>query len=253
MRIKLFENFNNPELLDNIKDIFQDLSDDDIVSIHTRYTQNEYDIPENTVMLFVYVPSDIVNSNNFEKLFEQKKKHFSIFQEVKNCIDRLKIAHNDSIDVYYEYYEDSDHNYVLELHISEGETTGGEFWKLSNDGLIRIDYDELKEYLKLPKNVNIGMSSDGSQKILGFYFKTAEDLDNHTKDLIDQMLKIKIQDKEMVADYTWTYGGFSGDDRSKYKIYKNYNRHRSTGYYDNREDIVHYISFGLNKDLNFNW
>lgn len=252
MRIKLFENFNNPELLDNIKDIFQDLSDDDIVSIHTRYTQNEYDIPENTVMLFVYIPSDIVNSNNFEKLFDQKQKHFHIFQEVKNCIDRLKIAHNDSIDVYCEYYEDSDQNYVLELHISEGETTGGDFWKLSN-GLIRIDYDELKEYLKLPKNVNIGMSSDGRQKILGFYFKTAEDLDNHTKDLIDQMLKIKIQDKEMVADYTWTYGGFSGDDRSKYKIYKNYNRHRSTGYYDNREDIVHYISFGLNKDLNFNW
>ena len=250
MRIKLLENFNNRELLDNIKDIFQDLSDDDIVSIHTRYTQNEYDIAQNTVMIFVYIPSDSVNSNSFEKLFDQKQKHFHIFQEVKNCIERLKIAHNDFIDVFCEYYEDSDHNHILELHISEGETTGGDFWKIVSDN-IRIDYDELKEYLKLPKNVNIGMSSDGSQKILSFYFKTEEDLDAHTKDLINQMLKIKIQDKEVVADYTWTYGGFSGDDRSKYKIYKNYNRHRSTGYYDNREDIVHYISFGLNKDLNF--
>lgn len=250
MRIKLFENFNKVELTNNVKEIFQDLIDDGFVEMQNP---NDEPIHQNIVYLYVLIPTDDVSSNNFDKLFGQKKRHFSVFQELKNSIDRLKIAHNEPIDVDYEYYENADGDSVIELYISEGETTGGDFWKSSNDGLIRIDYDDLKDHLKLPKNVNIGISSDGRQKILNFYFKTEEELEIYSKGLIEQMLKIKIQDKEMVAEYTWAYGGFSGGERSKYKIYKNHNRHTSTGYYDTRKDIVHYISFGLNKDLSFNW
>jgi len=46
---------------------------------------------------------------------------------------------------------------------------------------------------------------------------------------------------------------FENFDKGRYKIYKNYNRHKSTGYYDGRKDIVHYISFSLNPEFNIDW
>lgn len=245
---RFLESNNNDELSNNVKDIFQELIDDGYAEI---INSDVYDTKG--VVISINIPNDHVASNNFDNFFNQKKKHFSVFQSIKDCIDRLKSAHIEEIDVNYDYYEDAEHNYVIDIIITEGSVESGYFWKIDNDGLIRLDFDDLKEYLKLPKNVSIGMSSDGRRKLLAIYFKTEEELESYSKDIIEKMLNIKINDKELLEDYEWSYSTRSGAEMSKYKIYKNYDRHRSTGYYDNRVDIVHYIDFALNKDLNFSW
>lgn len=246
---KFLESKDNKELYNNIKDIFQELIDDGYVEFAP--TNDAYQ--SRGIFLSINIPGDHIDTSKFDVFFNAKKKHFEVLKNVKECIDRLKSSNIEDIDINFEYYEIEDFNYAIDLIISEGSVESGDFWKIDNDDKIVIDYSDLKEYLNLPKSVKVGMSSDGSQYILSFYFKTGEELESYSNDLIKDMIDYKIIDKDLVADYTWSYGGFSGNERSKYKIFKDYDRHRSTGYYDTQTDIVHYISFGLNKDLNISW
>lgn len=253
MRIKLFENFKNEELLENVKDCFQDLIDDDIAEIadSEEFTE-EF---KSSVIISCIIPSDKSSSTSFDSFYNQKKNHFDIITEVKNCVDRLKQVHNNDVDVNFEYYSDSDENLQIDFYISEGIGKIGDFWKISNDGLVRLDYDKLIDVLKIPK---VEFSRSFSGKIggndsysLGVYFKNESELDKYSKKLIDDMLNLEVDGKKLVADHKWSYSTSTGDEISKYKIYREYNRHRSTGYYDTKKDIVNYIDFGLNPELKY--
>ena len=98
-------------------------------------------------------------------------------------------------------------------------------------------------------NVKFSKSFSGHGSYsLRVYFKDKEELDEYSKKLIDDMLNLEVDGKKLVADHKWSY---TGDEISKYKIYREYNRHRSTGYYDRQKDIVNYIDFGLNPELKY--
>lgn len=249
MRIKLFENFKNDELLNSVKDCFQELIDEDIAEI----ADSEQFIEEfkSSIIISCTIPSGKSSSTSFDSFYSQKKKHFDLLTEVKNCIDRLKQVHNNDVDVNFEHYSDSDGDLQIDFYISEGIGKSGDFWKISNDGLVRLDYDKLRVVLNL-QDIKFSKSFTGHGSYsLSVYFKSKEELDEHYKKLIDDMLNIEVDGKKLIADHKWSYSTSTGDEISKYKIYREYNRHRSTGYYDNRKDIVNYIEFGLNPELKY--
>ena len=249
MRIKLFENFENNELLNSVKDCFQELIDEDIAEIadSEQFTE-EF---KSSIIISCTIPSGKSSSTSFDSFYSQKKKHFDLLTEVKSCVDRLKQVHSNDVDVNFEYYSDSNGDLQIDFFISEGTGKSGDFWKISNDGLVRLDYDKLRVVLNLP-NVKFSKSFSGyGSYSLSVYFKDKEELDEYSKKLIDDMLNLEVDGKKLVADHKWSYNTSTGDEISKYKIYREYNRHRSTGYYDSRKDIVNYIDFGLNPELKY--
>jgi len=232
MRIKLFENFKNNELLNSVKDCFQELIDEDIAEIadSEQFTE-EF---KSSIIISCTIPSGKSSSTSFDSFYSQKKKHFDLLTEVKSCVDRLKQVHSNDVDVNFEYYSDSNGDLQIDFYISEGTGKSGDFWKIS-----------------LP-NVKFSKSFSGyGSYSLSVYFKDKEELDEYSKKLIDDMLNLEVDGKKLVADHKWSYNTSTGDEISKYKIYREYNRHRSTGYYDSRKDIVNYIDFGLNPELKY--
>jgi hypothetical protein len=251
MIIQLFENFDKSELFHNVKDCFQDLIDSEVA----EFVDNEDLIEDfkSSIIVCCIIPKDKTDSTSFDEFFNQKKKHFNILSEIKSCLETLKQHHDDVIDINFDYSEDEDGELQINFYITEGTPEVGDFWKISNDGLLRLDYEKLKKYLKIPDSCQVSMSSTGSNKILSIYFKTEEELESHKEKLIKDILDFKIKGKEITAPTEWAYPASKPEDKGRYKIYKNYNRHRSTGYYDNRKDIVHYIQFSLNPEFNISW
>ncbi len=251
MRIKLFENFKNEELLQIVKDCFQDLLDEGFAEIaDSEEFIEEY---KSSVIICCTVPKDETDSSSFDSFYNQKKKHFDIISQIKNCLDRVRQAHTEEIDINFEYGADGNGDLQIDIYINEGSPESGEFWKIGKDGMLRLDFENLKEYLKLPKGCKISMSSTGRNKLVSIYFKSAEELESYQERVIGEFSSIKIHDKDLAVSNEWVYPAYRPEDKAKYKIYKNYNRHRSTGYYDNQKDIVHYIEFALNPELNPSW
>lgn len=251
MRIKLFENFKNEELLENAKECFQDLFDEDIAELaDSEQFAEEY---KSSVIICCTVPCDKTSSSSFDNFFNQKKKHFDVLSKIKESLERLRKAHTEEIDINFDYSEYSDGDLQIDLYINEGTPESGDFWKIGKDGLLRLDFDNLKEYLKIPKNCTITMSSTGINKLLNIYFKNQEELESYQKKTIEDFLNIKINGVELTSSTNWVYPPSKPEDAGRYKIHKNYNRHRSTGYYDNKKDIVNYIQFCLNPEFDISW
>jgi len=251
MRIKLFENFKNEELLENAKECFQDLFDEDIAELtdSEQFTE-EY---KSSVIICCTVPCDETSSSSFDNFFNQKKKHFDVLSQIKDCLERLRKAHPEEIDINFDYSEDSNGDLQINLYINEGTPEAGDFWKIGKDVLLRLDFDNLKEYLKIPKNCIITMSTTGRNNLLNIYFKNQEELESYQKKTIEDFLNIKINGIELTSSTNWVYPPSNPEDTGRYKIHKNYNRHRSTGYYDDKKDIVNYIEFCLNPEFDISW
>ena len=85
MKLKLFEEFKgNPDLLQNVKDCFQDLIDDEIVIISDNDQLIE-DYKE-VVCLFCELPSEETVTSNFEEFFEEKEKTFHIKDKMESYL-----------------------------------------------------------------------------------------------------------------------------------------------------------------------
>lgn len=243
MRIKLFENFKNVELLQNVKDCFQELIDDDIAYIPE-------DVPDDveSIIISLTIPEagrqEFVMSNTFEDFFQKKEKEFKLISEINNCIERLKKQHDETIDTNCDIYIDGSENLQIDIEISEGEPEVGEFYKIGKDGIIRLDFEKLKKYLNIPSNVKISISSGGTNvKYLSFYFKSEEEFESNKESLIKNILNIKIKGVELTSDHEWVY---PSKDKTRYQIQKKYDKIY-------RRQVYDHISFFLNPELEFNW
>jgi hypothetical protein len=243
MRIKLFENFKNVELLQNVKDCFQELIDDDIAYIPE-------DAPDDfeSIIISLTIPKaesqGFVMSNTFEEFFQKKEKEFKLISEINNCIERLKKQHDETIDTNCEIYDGNNGNLQIDIEISEGEPEIGEFWKIGKNGTIRLDYQKLKKYLNIPSDVRISISSGGTKvKYLSFHFKNDEEFESNKESLIKNISDIKINGVELTSDHEWVY---PSNGKSRYQIQKKYDK-------ISRRQVYDYISFFLNPELNFNW
>ena len=101
MKLKLFEEFKgNPDLLQNVKDCFQDLIDDEIVEIMD--SDNMVDEYKSTVCLYCNIPSDKIDTSSFDVFFESKEKIFNTLLDIKKCANRLHHIHTKEIDINFE-------------------------------------------------------------------------------------------------------------------------------------------------------
>lgn len=246
MRLKLFENFiDEDELLQVIKDCFQELLDDDNIEI------DEIDNPngKNSIQLCFFTPEH-QTTYTFENYFDFYKNKFDFILNVKNCVERLKKMYDGDLDFSFEEY-DSNEQFIIS--ISEGSSQVGDFWKITPDEMLRFDFNKLREYLNLSVKNEIHLVTSGSEyKAIDIYFKSVEELDELKESVIKKLIDYKINNKDLFTEKAWVHPP-SDKDISKYKITRNYNRHRSTGYYDNKKDIVNTITFAISKDFDVYW
>ncbi len=102
--------------------------------------------------------------------------------------------------------------------------------------------------LKLFENFN----EDELLQVIKDCFQELLDDDKLKESVIKKLIDYKINNKDLFTEKAWVHPP-SDKDISKYKITRNYNRHRSTGYYDNKKDIVNTITFAISKDFDVYW
>jgi hypothetical protein len=242
MKLKLFENFiDEDELLQSIKDCFQDLLDDDDVQIE--------EVTISTIQLCFFTP-EYQTTYTFENYFDFYKNKFDFILNVKNCVERLKKMYDGDLDFSFEEY---DRNDQFIISISKGSSQVGDFWKITPDEMLRFDFNKLREYLNLSTKNEINLASSGSgYKVIDIYFKSVEELDELKESVIKKLIDYKINNKDLFTEKAWVHPP-SEKDFSKYKITRNYNRHRATGYYDDKKDIINSITFAISKDFDVYW
>jgi len=233
IKIKLYESFDNNEFLDNVKDCFQDLIDDDIVSIES-IGDSEY-CPKDTISLCCNIKRH-KDTLSFDEFYKSCTEYFDTITHFKKCLDRLYMENKNDVDVNYIFYEDVEYNFI-ELHLSELKTTIGDFWRkmpvswnLKQE--IRIDKFKFIEFFSLPSDTKITITSSGDEDYISVFFINSDILEEHSDILIKKITSTKIED----IDFTKV-----GKNKSEYKIIKN--KRFSRG------GLVNYIEFVVNKEL----
>jgi hypothetical protein len=242
MRIKLFESFENEDFIQVVKDCFQDLLDDSNADILDSGQFPDYDI-----VIDCYLPPNEVETNSFDRFFNQNKTYMDSLTQVKNCLDRLKQELNDEFDLEFESGENDDKTFYLVLLFKKGEPKIGEFYKVSADGRISIDKDDLRKVLNIPQSSEISRSSGSSGQRISIYFTTEEKLDEYKESVIDKMCKLKVGDEILVAEIDWE-GWKDSKNISKFKIFKNQSRGNNRW-----SQKIHYIEFGINPNIKFTY
>jgi hypothetical protein len=244
MKIKLFEKFNINDLINNIKDSFSDLIDDEIVSIDTG---EEMVVPEGVVAVMVdferYTGSSSLDS--FDVLYSNRKKEQEVLEKIQNSLKFLTDNHNTNLDIDSQVEYDSDYINIT-FYIKEGDSLIGDFWKKSPTGEIRLDYKKIIKLVGFPRNdKNISMSSTGSYKMITFYFSSKEELNNNKDELMKKFMSLRVMDKPITMAVDWIYPSkgkenFQIGERRK-------NRH------DRSREMEYYISFALNDEIDWHW
>jgi hypothetical protein len=239
MRIKLFENFKESEFFHSIKDCFSDLIDDSKVEI---------EVDEDEVIVWMSIKTNF-RTTNINDFLQCKEEEFSIIRDVKLALKRIvEVFHIDyDIDCEFDVGED---DYQLVLRLTPGLPKEGEFYKETKLG-IKFNYSKLKEILKLPRDVEISLSS-GSGYRLNFRFRDKNELERYKDKLIEDFMKLKIDGESLSGNVEWSWSTATGAEIAPYKVYKNYKR-QYVGTRGRGEETINSVEFGLNNKLEFNW
>jgi len=237
--IRLFENFNEEEFINSIKDCFSDLLDDDIVEI---------DIDEDEVVVWMSIKTNF-RTTNINDFFNSKEIEMNILKGVKLALERITSIYDIDYDVDCEF-DVGDNDYQLILRLNPGDPKEGEFYKETKHG-VKINYSKLQEILNLPSNVDISLSSSSGYH-LNFRFRSESELEKYKDKLIEDFMKLKIDNKPLAGNTKWSWSTSTGAEIAPYKIYKNYKRNY-VGSRGRGEETVNSVEFGLNNKLQFTW
>lgn len=241
----IFESKTESDLYLLIKDHLQDIIDDDICDIVVENGESGDNMP----VIHVTVQMDKDNdTNDINEFLDDRLKSLDVIKQLKHLISFILKEYPNKVNIGFSL-DETDEYTSISIDFKECDVVKGEFWMKSNYDSISLNFKKLREILKLPKSTKINFSSNGETKFLNFYFKNSNELDDHKDDLISNFTKLEIDDK-LICDYMKKN---SRDEIVKYIIHKDYNRHRSSGYYDTRKDIVNYIEFGLSKEFEWEW
>lgn len=232
------------DLLDLCNDCFLDIKDEGADVYIDIDSENDSYI---SICISFVIIDDYSSINNF---YECKKSFFNYLEMTKLSIDKIKSLHNDDIEVDFSYDKSNSGSqsiHTFYLSISEVISSIGDFYKIK-DNVCTINYNKLRNILSLPAKISINGATNGSYSMLYFYFPTKEDLRIYKDDLIERFSNIKIGDTFLNQPHSLEH---SSSPKIKYKIAEDYNRHSSTGYYDRKKDIVHYIEFGLSTEFKY--
>lgn len=239
-RIRLFENFKESEFFQSIKDCFSHLIDDD---------KAEIEVDEDEVIVWMSIKTNF-RTTNINDFFKYKDEEFLIISDVKLALKRIvEIFHIDyDIDCDFDVGEG---DYQIILRITPGTPKEGDFYKETKHG-IKINYSKLQEILKLPRDVEISLSSSGRTNNLNFRFRNEGELERYKDKLIEDFMKLKINNEPLSGNVEWSWSTHTGAEMAHYKVYKNYKR----GYYGSKgegQETINSVEFGLNNKLEFTW
>lgn len=142
--LKKFNESKESDFYNDIQDCFIDFIDRDDV-----YIKNNDD--HIILSFFMKEKPEDQNVSNLKKFYQE---NLSIINEIEIGFKRLK-------DIYPNFhYETNFYGSELYFEIYEN-VEEGDFYKRSGD-LIILDYDKIRDILKLDKEVKISLSSDGS-------------------------------------------------------------------------------------------
>jgi hypothetical protein len=238
MRIKLFENFGQEDFVNAIKDSFSHLIDDERVFIEIHDGGEE---------VIIWSKINISYSSDFESFLSHKEEEMSLLKEIKESVERIDKIYDIDYDIDCDFsVSNSDYEFVL--HFTPGKSKEGDFYKETKHG-IKFDYSKLRKILNLPNSVDI-YTSFGSSHRLNFEFKNKEELDKYKDQLIKDFQTLKVFGVELNTEITWSYSTFSGNEVSKYKIYRDY-KQSYTGASGRGERIINTVKFGLNPGLDY--
>lgn len=237
MRLKLFENFNEDDLETAIRECFGDMIDDEKIEI---------EVTEEEIMVWLDIETNY-ETTSIQDFLSTKEKEMSLLKEIKISLDRIPKNFDVEFDVDCEFDVSRD-KYQLLLRFTPGKSKEGSFYKITRYG-IKFDYNKLKEILKLPKQVDISLWSGGR---LSFKFKNEEELNSYKNKLIEDFKKLRIEEKPLIGEISWSYSTRTGDEMAPYKIYTNYKQtyHSGSG---QRTETINSVDFGLNSELEYTW
>lgn len=236
----------NDELLELCKECFIDIIDEGAgVDI-------DIDESDNSIIRVVIGFTIIDNYDSLDVFYESEKAYFSYIEIAKHSIDKLKSLYSEEIDIDFSYDKDTkgvESYHAIYLSISESLSDVGDFYKIKGN-LCTINYSKLRNILSLPKTTSINLSTTGSYSMLNFYFSSKSEMRIYKDDLIEKFSNLKVGNTFLNQPHSLDH---SDGPKIKYKVFEDYNRHRSTGYYDRKKDIVNYIQFGLSTEIDYNW
>jgi hypothetical protein len=154
--LKKFNESKYSDFYNDIQDCFIDFIDRD-----SAYLENENDHIILSFFIEEMPKSPNISVSNLKKFYQE---NLSIISEVEVGFKRLR-------DIYPNFHYESKF-YGSELYFEIYENIEeGDFYKRTGD-LIILDYDKIKDILKLDKEVKFSHSSDGSFDYLSINFET---------------------------------------------------------------------------------
>lgn len=237
-KLKLFEDFNKKEFSILVDQAFSSIMDEE------KYPRDQIVMSDEGDSIYIGIntgdPNHKKESDEFIDYFKSVEFKYFILKDVNHCLDMLNKMSD--ADLNFDFFEDDAANH-LEIYISQVKKSG-EFWneleKEYGDNKIKIDYTKLKKILNF-KN-EIGMSSNGSEYFLGFYFKNQQELDEFDAEELNNKLKnLKIDEKVLVAPF---YPYYPHEKLTDFK--------KDSGEYVGGEKYFK-ITFKLNDKLNIDW
>lgn len=209
-------NESHTNLLQVCKDVFADLIDDYNVEIDDTTDDVDREV-------YVYVPyTNSPDTNNFDTLFNSKRETFTLMQNLKIAIDRLKDEYPKLSVVVG--MEDDD---LIRLEISIDEMIEGDFYKLNTDSkFVHLDLYGLRKILNLPQFVSIrSYGQVNNHRVIRFIFNDNYPTYDRIKDkLINDFSDLEIDGEKLNVDISWNHP-YPGQI-SKYLFARSSNDHR---------------------------
>jgi hypothetical protein len=208
--LKLFEELEGHEFVEQVKDIFSDLIDDDKCEIEDVDDWGDYDI-----VLGCKLPNADIETISYNKFIQQSKLYYEDLNNIDSCVERLKKHSDFDFTLDYDLYSNSDETSYLILMFKEGKSQIGQFYRKNLNGSISLDKSELKNLLNLNKTsttIRVVGGSYGRRlhrdpwwtlPRLSIQFVNNASLEEHKESLIVNIRKLKIEGEQFIFPISW--------------------------------------------------
>lgn len=225
--LKLFEELEGDEFVEQVKDVFSDLIDDDKVHIEDVEDWGDYDI-----VIGCILPNSDIETISYDKFIQQSKLYYEALNNIDSHVERLKKHSDFDFTLDYDLYSNSDETSFLVLMFKEGKSQIGQFYRKNLNGSISLDKSELKKLINLNKtSTTIRVVGGSYGKRLSVQFVNNTSLEEYKESLIVNIRKLKIEGQQFIVPISW--GGLRKID---FKI----------------QDDGKTIEFGINPEIDIN-
>lgn len=229
-KLKLWEAWRteeSDEFVEQVKDVFIDLIDDDKAQIEDSEDWGDYDI-----VIGFKLPNADIETISYDKFLQQSKLYYDALNNIDSLVERLKNHSEYDFTLDYDHYSNSDETSFLILMFKEGKSQISQFYRRNLNGSISLDKSELKKLTNLNKtSTTIRVVGGSYGKRLSIQFLNNASLEKYKESLIASIRKLKIEGKQFIVPISW-----GGSRKIDFKI----------------QDDGKTIEFGINPEIDIN-